>query len=153
MKFKNYMINIACILICVHAVLIVIAPFQQSLIYRSLPKPFILYLNQSGLNNSWNMFAPDPIPQQKLILSYYANKDDAKPEITIEEPRNGTLYGLRNIRNYYIYHYFFKSEERIYNQLTTVLCKDKSVGQWRTTTVVHKEHKDYVVDERVLDCE
>lgn len=153
MDVKKYAVKFICALVYVHMILIIIAPFNKSILYRSIPEPLIKYLNQIGLNNPWNMFSPDPIPQQKIELTYFKNKTDKKPEVIIEEPKDESLYGLSRIRQFYLYNFFAQREKRIYKELGPMLCKNKSQGQWILTVKTGRADVYNIADERVMDCD
>ncbi len=142
---------LVCTLIAVHMATIFIISIPNTIFYHKLPKLVLDYTNQMGLRNSWNMFAPDPAPEQKIELQYFTNLK-SPPEIVIEQPE-GTLYSLSRIRRFYVYNYFLASDERIFKELEPVACRGKTGGYWTLKTWAKLDRKNYVLTrDMMLDC-
>lgn len=152
MKVKKAGKWIIVTVLVMHLLLISLAPLPQSVFYQSLPKVFILYLNQLGLNNPWNMFAPDPSVEQKISLAYFPTKKATEPTYVKEQPE-GKLYGLSPIRSFYMLNYFMANDQRIFKELGPLVCRGVSSGYWELKTWIKVQDDFQMTRDMVLDCE
>lgn len=129
---------------------ITVISIPNTIFYHKLPSILVGYTNQVGLRNSWNMFAPEPAPEQKLELLYFADsKKPSTPTEVIEEP-SAPLYNLSRIRHFYIYNYFLASDERIFKELEPVACRGRSTGHWTLKTWAKLDRKNWALTRDIL---
>lgn len=140
-------------LIAVHILVIVLIALPNTIFHNHLPSFLLGYANQIGIRNSWNMFAPDPAPEQKLQLQYFDDFKNPEPLESIEVPQ-GKLYGVSAIRKFYMYNYFLASDERIFNELEPVLCAHKnSKGHWTLKTWGKFDRQQFALSrDMLMDC-
>ncbi len=124
-KVNSFLKVILSFWIVYHLIGILIMPSIQSIVVKEKGWIFRPYLNQIGLNTTWNLFSPDPATAMFMKIKLVF-RDEAREavDLTIPDFADAINWNPTKRRALYMMRYAILDEQKVYQFLVPWLCRN-----------------------------